>query len=121
MTSKQERRAEAEAREAQNALRVAQGYPPIEEEETPTSAEPELIARAREDRVVKPEGGYTGDGTNTGETTPEAGPAPVVTEALRELAPEVPFDAGLRDAHDADQGDAAPREEAPAAPRKTKR
>jgi hypothetical protein len=59
-------------------------------------AEGEGIRGAREDRArtIPP---YPGDGTNVGETTPEPGPEPGVTETIRELDPGVVADAGMRD------------------------
>jgi hypothetical protein len=59
-------------------------------------AEGEGIRGAREDAArTKPP--FPGDGTNTGETTPEPGPEPGVTVPVHELDPAVPADAGMRD------------------------
>jgi hypothetical protein len=70
------------------------------------------IRGAREDAArTKPP--FPGDGVNTGETTPEAGPEPGVTVPVHELDPGVVADAGMRDV----AGGSPPAEEtgAPAA------
>jgi hypothetical protein len=54
------------------------------------------IRGAREDRE-RTSGPRPGDGVNTGETSPEAGPEPGVTIPVHELDPGVVADAGMRD------------------------
>lgn len=67
-----------------------------EEEER---AVPENIRGAQEDAAQR-QPPYPGDGTNTGETTPEGGPEPGVTAVHAESHPEVPPDAHARQAYD---------------------
>jgi len=64
-------------------------------------AVPANIRGAQEDaaRRTPP---YPGDGTNTGETTPQAGPESGVTAVQAESNPDVPFDAHAREALDPD-------------------
>lgn len=70
-----------------------------EEREAEERAEPANVRGARED-LARREPPFPGDGTNTGETTPEPGPEPGVTEVEGQSHPEVPFDLRMRGAGD---------------------
>lgn len=61
---------------------------------------PEGVRGAIED-LKRTKGPFPGDGTNTGETTPQPGPEAGVTLTQAESNPDVPTDAHAREALDA--------------------
>ena len=89
---------ERDARRAREEARAVEEGPTSGEGVGPTGpAAPDQADSLEARHIAMP---YPGDGTNTGQTNPQAGPAPEVTLPVREVEPDAPADAGLRDVED---------------------